>query len=51
VKFHPDDNIMAFKGNGPKGNISVNITVNGAGDPDRVAELIMKKIEKIQRMS
>ena len=51
VKFHPDDNIMAFKGNGPKGNISVNIIVNGAGDPDRVAELIMKKIEKIQRMS
>ncbi|HQN37793.1 MAG TPA: hypothetical protein PLY01_08155, partial [Caldisericia bacterium] len=51
VRFHPDDNIMAFKGNGPKGNISVNITVNGSGDPDRVAELIMKKIEKIQRMS
>ena len=51
VKFHPDDNILAYKGNGPKGNISVNITVNGSGDPDRVAELIMKKIEKIQRMS
>ena len=51
IQFHPDDNILAFKGNGPKGNISVNITVNGAGDPDRVAELIMKKIEKIQRMS
>lgn len=51
IQFHPDDNILAFKGNGPKGNISVNITVNGAGDPDRIAELIMKKIEKIQRMS
>jgi len=51
VRFHPDDNILAYKGNGPKGNISVNITVNGSGDPDRVAELIMKKIEKIQRMS
>ena len=50
VKFHPEDNIMAYKGNAPRGNLSVNITVNGSGDPDKVAELIMRKIERIQRM-
>ena len=45
VKFHPDDNILAFKGNGGmKGDTNVTINVNGAGDPERVAELILRKI-------
>jgi hypothetical protein len=44
IQFHPDDNILAFKGNGPKGSTNVTINVNGAGDPERVAELILKKI-------
>ena len=56
VRFHPDDNILAYQDpsslrGGTGGNVSVVINVNGSGDPDRVAELIMKKIEKIQRMS
>ncbi len=55
IKFHPEDNILAFKDpaavRGKGGNISVTINVNGARDPDRIAEEIMKKIEKIQRMS
>lgn len=55
IQFHPDDNILAFKDSSKlKGRgIVINNTfnINGSGDPDRVAELIMKKIEKIQRMS
>ena len=55
IQFHPDDNILAFKDSSKlKGRgIVINNTfnINGSGDPDRIAELIMKKIEKIQRMS
>jgi hypothetical protein len=55
IQFHPDDNILAFKDGAKVGgkNITIHNTFNisGSGDPDRVAELIMKKIEKIQRMS
>jgi len=54
VKFHPEDNILAFKDpsalRGGKGNISVTINVNGAGDPDRIAEEIMKKITRLNRI-
>jgi len=55
VNFHPDDNILAFKdGSKLQGKgvvINNTFNINGNGDPDRIAELIMKKIEKIQRMS
>lgn len=44
VKFNPNDNILAFQGNGPKGATNITINVNGAGDPERVAELILNKI-------
>lgn len=50
VKLHPDDNIMAFKGNSPGGTSNITINVNGAGDPDRIAEQIMRKIERINRV-
>jgi len=54
VKFHPEDNILAFKDPSVlregKGNISVTINVNGAGDPDRIAEEIMKKITRLNRI-
>lgn len=55
IQFHPDDNILAFKdGSKLQGKgvvINNTFNINGNGDPDRIAELIMKKIEKIQRMS
>jgi hypothetical protein len=44
VKFNPEDNILAFKGAGPRGNTNITINVSGTGDPERVAELILKKI-------
>jgi hypothetical protein len=54
IQFHPDDNILAFKdgaklqGKGVVINNTFNI--NGNGDPDRIAEEIMKKIQRIGRM-
>lgn len=54
IKFHPEDNILAFKDpaavRGKGGNISVTINVNGARDPDRIAEEIMKKITRLNRI-
>lgn len=52
VSFHPDDNILAFKGRGPKGNqqITNNFYIYEAGDPDRIAEEIMKKITRVSRI-
>ncbi|KYC55254.1 MAG: hypothetical protein APG08_00385 [Candidatus Methanofastidiosum methylothiophilum] len=52
IKFHPDDNILAFKGNGPKGgnNITNNFYISGSNDPDKIADEIMKKIQRIGRI-
>jgi hypothetical protein len=52
VNFHPDDNILAFKGNGPKGgnNIYNTFNINGARDADAIADEIMKKIQRIGRI-
>jgi len=52
IKFHPDDNILAFKGNGPKGgnNIYNTFNINGARDADAIADEIMKKIQRIGRI-
>ncbi len=54
VNFHPDDNILAFK-DGAKlqeRNVIINNTFNisGNGDPDRIAEEIMKKITRLNRI-
>lgn len=55
VKFHPDDNILAYKDpsalRGKGGNTIYNTFNISGGNPDDIAEKIMKKIEKIQRMS
>jgi len=54
VNFHPDDNILAFKDGSKVGgkNITIHNTFNisGNGDPDRIAEEIMKKITRIGRI-
>jgi len=54
VSFHPDDNILAFKdGSKLQGkNVTINNTfnINGSGDPDKIAEEIMKKIQRIGRI-
>ena len=54
VNFHPDDNILAFKdGSKLQGkNVTINNTfnINGSGDPDKIAEEIMKKIQRIGRI-
>lgn len=54
VNFHPDDNILAFKdGSKLQGkNITIHNTfnINGNGDPDRIAEEIMKKITRLGRI-
>jgi hypothetical protein len=52
IQFHPDDNILAFKGNGPKGgnNITNNFYINGSNDPDKIADEIMKKIQRMVRI-
>ena len=54
IQFHPDDNILAFK-NGSKlqgKGVTINNTfnINGSGDPDRIAEEIMKKITRVSRI-
>jgi len=54
IQFHPDDNILAFKDGSKVGgkNITIHNTFNisGNGDPDRIAEEIMKKITRIGRI-
>jgi len=54
IQFHPDDNILAFKDGAKVGgkNITIHNTFNisGNGDPDRIAEEIMKKITRIGRI-
>jgi hypothetical protein len=54
VNFHPDDNILAFKdGSKLQGkNVTINNTFNisGNGDPDRIADEIMKRINRITRV-
>ena len=54
IQFHPDDNILALKDLSKLGgkNVSINNTfhIHGSGDPDRIAEEIMKKIQRIGRM-
>lgn len=54
VNFHPDDNILAFKdGSKLQGkNTTINNTFNisGNGDPDRIADEIMKRINRITRV-
>lgn len=47
IKFHPEDNILAFKDPAALrggGGTNITINVNGSGDPEKVAELIMRKI-------
>lgn len=50
VRFNPNDNILAYqnpsalRGSLGGGGANITINVNGAGDPERVAELILKKI-------
>lgn len=54
IQFHPDDNILAFKDGSKVGgkNVTIHNTFNisGNGDPDRIAEEIMKKITRIGRI-
>jgi|GEM_PF-1506012 len=54
IQFHPDDNILAFKDLSKLGgkNVSINNTfhIHGSGDPDRIAEEIMKKITRVSRI-
>jgi len=54
VKFHPEDNILAFKDpaavRGKGGNISVTINVNGSRDPDAIADEILRRINRITRV-
>ena len=54
IQFHPDDNILAFKDSSKlKGRgIVINNTfnINGSGDPDRIADEIMKKITRVGRI-
>jgi len=54
VNFHPDDNILAFKDGSklPGKNVTINNTFNisGNGDPDRIADEIMKRINRITRV-
>jgi len=54
VNFHPDDNILAFKdGSKLQGKgvvINNTFNINGNGDPDRIAEEIMKKITRLGRI-
>jgi len=54
VNFHPDDNILAFKdGSKLQGKgvvINNTFNINGSGDPDRIAEEIMKKITRVGRI-
>lgn len=54
IQFHPDDNILAFKDGSKVGgkNITIHNTFNisGNGDPDRIAEEIMKKITRLGRI-
>ena len=54
VNFHPDDNILAFKdGSKLQGkSMVVNNTFNisGNGDPDKIADEILKRINRITRV-
>jgi hypothetical protein len=54
VNFHPDDNILAFKdGSKFQGkNVTINNTFNisGNGDPDKIADEILKRINRITRV-
>ena len=54
VNFHPDDNILAFKeGSKLQGkSMVVNNTFNisGSGDPDKIADEILKRINRITRV-
>jgi len=54
IQFHPDDNILALKDLSKLGgkNVSINNTfhIHGSGDPDRIAEEIMKKITRVSRI-
>jgi len=54
VNFHPDDNILAFKeGSKLQGkSMVVNNTFNisGNGDPDKIADEILRRINRITRV-
>jgi len=54
VNFHPGDNILAFKdGSKLQGkNVTINNTFNisGNGDPDKIADEILKRINRITRV-
>lgn len=55
VKFHPEDNILAFKDpaalrGGKSSNINVTINVSGSRDPDAIADEIMRRINRITRV-
>ncbi len=54
IQFHPDDNILAFKDSSKlrgKGIVINNtFNINGSGDPDRIADEIMKKITRVGRI-
>lgn len=50
IKFNPNDNILAFQGNLPSGNTTINIKVDGfVGDEDLLAEKITKAISNRNR--
>lgn len=52
VKFHPNDNILAFQNNIPSGGTNININVDGfVGDEDKLAEVVMKAISNKTRGS
>jgi hypothetical protein len=54
VNFHPDDNILAFKEGSKlqRKNVTINNTFNisGNGDPDKIADEILKRINRITRV-
>ena len=50
VKFHPNDNIMAFQGNIPTGGTTINVNVDGfVGDEDLLAEKLSKTLNELNR--
>lgn len=53
VRFNPDDNILAYKDpNALRKGVVINNTFNieGGGDPERIADEIMRRINRITRV-